>query len=347
MFEFTTNETLLTFDDVCLVPQYSTVASRSDVCLSTGGALKLPIPLISANMDTVSEAKMLVAMHRAGGLGIMHRFMPSSKLKEEVSYFYDQVESPRESLALSVGTNKESYELLPWIIDKARIVCIDIAHGYSEQVIKMIKVIRSISSEAIIIAGNIATADAVSALAEAGASVLKAGIGPGSLCSTRVVTGHGIPQLSAIGECSKVARKIGVEIIADGGIRNSGDIAKSLAAGAHYVMLGSLLAATEESPGEVVTIENQLYKKYRGSASFDCQVAAGKSESKIVPEGVSQFKPFRGSVNDIVYQLVGGLKSACSYSGAHNLEEFRLKSRFVKVSPASRIEGEPHGLLSK
>ncbi len=246
-----------------------------------------------------------------------------------------------------MGVSKKSYQLLDYILDSARIVCIDIAHGHSQHVINLIKIIKKSRPEAIIIAGNVATVEGLKDLAEAGASIIKVGVGPGSLCSTRVVTGHGVPQLTVIDRCSKASKELGVEIIADGGLRNSGEIAKALAAGADYAMLGSLLAGTAETPGKNITIDGQQYREYRGMASFNAQKAIGKDPNKIVPEGVSKLIKCKGPVANVIHQLTGGLRSALSYSGAHNLQQFREKAQFVRITSASRVEGEPHGLIEK
>jgi len=340
------NDVAVTYDDVCLVPRYSTIKSRNDVDLE-GGLLKLKLPFISSNMDSVTESEMALTMYREGGLGIFHRFLTTDQLKEEIEIFYSEVLNAYENLCLSVGVSNKSYESLDYVLEKAKIVCIDIAHGHSARVIDMIKTIRRKNTNTTIIAGNVATPHATEELAEAGADIIKIGIGPGAMCTTRVITGHGVPQLSAIDVCARIARGCGVEIIADGGIRNSGDCAKALAAGAHYVMLGSLLAGTDEAPGKVIFIDEKPYKEYRGMASFNAQKAIGKDENRIVPEGASMLKKCKGPVSDILFQLAGGLRSALSYSGSHTLREFRDNAQFIRITSASRAEGEPHGLVER
>jgi len=338
------NEIAVTYDDVCLVPQFSTVESRSKVDL-THGKLSLKTPIIAANMDTVTEAKMAIVMHKLGGLGIIHRFMSFDRLQEEVKFFYKEIADPYNNLALSIGTTDKSYDTLDYCIEHAKILCIDIAHGHSSQVISLIKEITRRNAKTVIIAGNVATIEGTRDLAEAGADIIKCGVGPGSMCTTRVVTGHGVPQLTVIDMCSKEAAKYGAEVIADGGIRNGGDAAKAFAAGAHYIMAGSLLAATDESPGETLIIDRVPYKQYRGMASFDAQTATGKDKDKIVPEGASRFKKCKGSAEKVIFQLAGGIRSALSYSGCHKLSEFASKAQFVRITSASRVEGEPHGLI--
>lgn len=352
MLNFYSKNELYTFDDVCLVPQFSEVSSRNDISL-TSGKLQLKLPIMSANMDTVTEVPMLLAMYEAGGLGILHRFMSLQRLKELVtdftSYFGGGAKyqgNGFDHLALSVGV-KQSQEWLEFCAHHAKVICIDIAHAHSKHTLETINKIKKFNQNNIVIAGNIATPQAVGDLVDAGADLLKLGIGPGSFCTTRVVTGHGIPQLSAISMCAERAKELGVETIADGGIRNSGDIAKSIAAGADYVMIGSLLAATDEAPGRVVDINGQRYKEYRGSASFEVQVASGKDKSQIVPEGASQLKLCKGPAKDVLAQLAGGLRSALSYSGSFDIDTFKRKAMFVRVTSNSYVEGTPHGLKSK
>jgi len=341
--KFLTQSELLTFDDVTLVPQYSTISSRTEVDL-TSGRLKLKLPIISSNMDSVTELEMMRAMEKAGGLGILHRFLSLERLQEIVRQFKD---SSSSRLALSVGV-RSSDQFLEYCAKEAEIVCLDVAHGHSQHALRTLEKLKKFNNDLIIIAGNVATGQGLTDLADAGASIIKVGVGSGSFCTTRVMTGHGIPQLSAISACAARAQELGVEIIADGGVRNSGDIAKCLAAGANYVMLGGLLAATDEAPGQVfVASDGKRFKQYRGSASLETQVDFGREKETIVPEGVSQFKPARGPVSKILHQLAGGLRSALSYTGASTIPQFQEKALFVKVTHSSFIEGTPHGLNLK
>lgn len=337
-----------TFDDVCLIPQYSEVKSRSDVDLKQKGLLgDFDIPIISANMDTVTESAMAIAMTKAGGRGIFHRYM-GDRTRNELRDFRNVFGWDSNYLIVSVGVGISAQHEFEQLHPCAMNICIDVAHGHCEQAIDMIRWLREYGYDgAVIIAGNVATPEGVKDLATAGADIIKVGIGPGSLCSTRVVTGHGVPQLTAIMQCAEAADTISgeldrpIEIIADGGIRNSGDIAKALAAGANYVMLGSLLAGTDEAPGQLIERDGRRYKQYRGMASKEVQEQLGK---KAAPEGVAQLKEYKGPVANVLHDLEWGLRSALTYSGASNLEEFRHKARFMRVTPSSFIEGTPHGL---
>jgi IMP dehydrogenase len=234
----------------------------------------------------------------------------------------------------------------------ADVLIVDTAHGHSKGVIDMIKEIKSkLSVE--VIGGNVATPQAVKALVEAGADAIKVGIGPGSICTTRIVTGVGVPQLSAILECYKEARKYGIPIIADGGIRVSGDIAKAIGAGASSVMLGSLLAGTDESPGQIAVYEGNSYKEYRGMGSMGAMMAGssdryfqhGSKPEKLVPEGVEARVPYKGAVAPVIYQMVGGLRSAMGYTGSSSIEEMMKNCKFVRITDAGIKESHPHGVI--
>jgi IMP dehydrogenase len=232
------------------------------------------------------------------------------------------------------------------------VIVVDTAHGHSRNVVETVRRIKS-THDIQVIAGNVATADGAKALVEAGADAVKVGIGPGSICTTRIVTGIGVPQITAVMNAVSYCEPIGVPVIADGGIRQSGDIAKALAAGASAVMLGSLLAGLDESPGELVLHRGRRFKTYRGMGSEGAMAAgsadrygqADKTESrKFVPEGVEGMVPFRGSLSDLVYQMVGGVRSAMGYCGCSTLDDFRHRSRFVRVTAASMVESHPHDI---
>lgn len=344
MANWTLDNEYLTFDDVSLVPQFSDIESRHKINLYHSKNLSLAVPFISANMRTVTGVEMIKALDDIGGFGILHRFFNSINDLEKA--LIELNEAPYR-FGVSIGVNEDSYPLLE-LYDKYHVIylCIDIAHGYHDKTFKMIEYIKSkYENKFKIIAGNVATGEAATQLVDAGADIVKVGIGGGSHCTTRVVTGHGVPQLSAIrqvAEAREIYSKSGHSfgIIADGGIRNSGDIAKSIAAGADFVMLGKLLAGCEESPAELKRTVNGLEKIYRGSASFEAQKLR---RDNIIAEGVQSSIPYTGPVKAIIYQLANGLKSALSYSGAHNLIEFQQKAQFIKITHNSYIEGTPHG----
>jgi len=334
--DINTLKTALTFDDVSLVPQYSTVKSRHDVDLSCGQhfGFSMTTPILSANMRTVTGTEMCKAISEAGGVGVLHRF------DDDYMGQIDRLNGDEINFIPSVGVD-DYVEILKYYNDVGiKNICIDVAHGHHS---KMRSICNHIADNYnfTIIAGNVCTVSGARFLASLGVEVIKVGVGPGSHCTTRVVTGHGVPQLTAILEIRDNLPNVG--IIADGGIRNSGDIAKALAAGADYVMIGRLLAGCEEAPSEAVLRPNGLKKIYRGSASYEAQ-AARRDKRTIIAEGVQSEIPYTGAVGDVIKKLSNGIKSACSYTGAYNLKEFRRSAQFVKISPASFIEGTPHGM---
>lgn len=319
-----------TFDDVLIEPAYSEISSREDVSTAVDFlGLKLRIPIISANMDFVTGSRMANAMWEAGGLGIIHRFCPWEAQQ-------DNIRQSKGPMTLSVGTRdiKESLErvkALDYYAGKkglSAIVCVDVAHGHHSKVRNLIIAIKTKYHDDIkVIAGNVATEEGAWYLSDSGADAIKVGIGPGSVCTTRTVTGIGVPQLSAITSVSDALKPYGIPIIADGGIKNSGDIVKALAAGATTVMLGSLLAGSQECPGEVIeTGDGRKLRKYRGQSIF------GVNGDKYVKEGVSGYVNDKGPVADVLKQLVGGLRSGMSYVGARNLTELQENATFIPVS---------------
>jgi len=473
----------LTFDDVLLIPKRSSVISRQAVDTSARlvGDIRLKLPVVSANMDTVTEAIMAIAMARAGGIGIIHRFMSPETQAEQVrlvkrTYGY-MIEKPyaispeasieqaeaamrrwqvsglvvvdteghllglltRRDLGISPKNGREvrqamtprerlitagpqvtpeqarqimyehRVEKLP-VIDEADhllglitmrdltkferyplatvdgkdrlrvgaavgvtenemrraealiaagadLLVIDIAHGHAEHCLRMVKKLKAAFPQALVMAGNVATAEGARDLAQAGADAIKVGIGPGSICTTRIVTGFGVPQLTAImdSRAGLVQDGLDLPIIADGGIRNSGDMVKALASGADVVMIGSLFAGCDEAPGTPVIRDGRKVKVVRGMASLGAamgrrQVERGEDESaedpedwsKVVPEGVEAVVPYRGQVSEILYQLVGGLRSALSYGGARNITELQDNAEFVEITPAGMSESRSH-----
>lgn len=329
----------LTFDDVSLVPQFSNIASRHDVSLKdTFFGFNLKTPIISANMATVTGWEMAKAMRAAGGVGAMHRFQPLEKFAETALHdkFRDMI--------VSVGVDDYVDRLATYHRYGFWHVCIDVAHGHHQKVGNVIKYIRdTYGSELMVIAGNICTARGARYLVDCGADVVKVGVGPGSHCTTRVVTGHGVPQIDAIWQVAEELRNdTSVDIIADGGIRNSGDIAKALAAGADYVMIGRLFAGCAEAPSEAVLKNGRLVKVYRGSASYEAQ-SKHRDKRTIIAEGVQSDVPYTGTVEQVLAKLSLGLKSACSYTGADTLQKFKALAELMRVSTSSYLEGTPHG----
>lgn len=470
-------EPALTFDDVLLVPKRSALRSRRDVQTSSllVPQIRLSIPVISANMDTVTEAAMAVAMAQAGGIGILHRFMPLSKQAEmvrrvkraegfvvehpvtirpdaslvearkmmvesligglvvvdemghlmgmltardillapEESLQVRDLMTPREKLVVApvdealdsarlrlhshrieklplvdaqdrvmglitaqdivklqehpqatkdgkgrlqvgvaLGVHSDDLERAAVCIEEgADVVVVDVAHGHADHVLAMIRQLKQRFPDTPVIGGNVATAEGVRDLARAGADAVKVGVGSGSICITRIVTGFGMPQLTAVAECAEAGREMGVPIISDGGTRNSGDMVKALAAGASTVMVGSLLAGTDESPGASVIREGRRYKVVRGMASLTANVTRKEIDQgeldlsefeRVVPEGVEALVPHRGAVAETLHQLVGGLRSALSYAGAADIEQLWDKAEFVRITPAGVKESAPH-----
>lgn len=340
----------LTYDDVLCVPSKS-LESRESANIKIGlFGTTLEHPIIPANMDTISGEEMCRAALDSGGIAILHRFMST----EQRMSVWDHL-NRHSNLFISIGVSDTEKDAILFLHQyRVRRFCIDIAHGHSDKVAEIIKFIRSLDNDtkeqSIIIAGNVATSDGFSFLIDAGADIVKVGIGPGSHCTTRIVTGCGVPQFSAIQEIVDIRdfyaghRKY-CPIIADGGIKNSGDIVKAIGAGADFVMSGSLFAGCAETPGETFQWKDgSRWKMYRGMASKDAQVGWKNTDpSKIVAEGESSLVPEQGKFADKLFQLIGGLKSGMSYIGAKDLEELRVKTKFIRVSSNTLIENGPHG----
>ncbi len=463
----------ITFDDVLLIPARSRVQPRDiEVTTFLTRKVRLNIPVVSAGMDTVTEARMAIAMAREGGIGVIHRNMSINEQADEVDKvkrsehgvitnpfylspehtvndaaalmeryrisgvpitvegklrgiitnrdlrFEDDYTKPigevmtREGLVTAPeGTtlneaqeilSRHKVEKLP-IVDKeytlkglitikdiekaiqyprsakdesgrllsaaavgvgsdmmkrvdtlvesgVDVVVIDTAHGHSEPVLEALPAIKERHEELQLVAGNIATREAARDLIKAGADALKVGVGPGSICTTRVIAGIGVPQITAIMEACSEAKEKGIPVIADGGIKFSGDVTKAIAAGADVVMIGSLFAGTEESPGEFEIYQGRSYKVYRGMGSLGAMKEGSKDrymqedEQKLVPEGIEGRVPYRGTIGDMIFQLVGGIKSGMGYAGVKNLEDLKTKTRFVKISSAGLRENHPHGV---
>ena len=332
----------LTFDDVMLVPGYNGIRSRQDVTTSvTAAGRKFEIPIISANMDTVTEEAMSDAITGFGGMAILHRFM---SIEDNVAMFR-RVKNPKQT-GISIGIGEESMPRAEALIAAgAEIVCVDVAHGHSKEVNRTIRQLRERwGSNIMIIAGNVATYAGADYLAAAGADVIKVGIGPGSVCSTRMKTGFGVPQLTALQECRKVDRCV----IADGGIKNPGDAVKALAAGADFIMMGGMLSGTDETPGEIITRKNPdgsetRLKRFRGMASKEAQeeFMGGMAEWK-TSEGVAVEVIAKGPVRNVVLDVMGGIRSGMTYCGALNIKQLQRKAQFMEITPAGFHEGTPH-----
>lgn len=338
----------LTFDDVLLVPARSAVLPREvDLRARFTRGILLEVPVVSSAMDTVTEAPMALAMAEAGGIGVIHKNMPLDRQCAEVR----RVRAVGRRVAAAVGVRPDTLESIAALAAAgADAVVIDTAHGHSEGVLRTVRQAVEAFPGLEIVAGNVATGEGARALADAGVSAVKVGIGPGSICTTRVVAGVGMPQLTAIFLAAEALAGTGVPIIADGGIRYSGDIVKVLAAGADTVMVGGLLAGTDEAPGEVVGEAGRRYKAYRGMGSLGAMAAGSKDRyfqdmeadvKKLVPEGVAARVPYAGTVADVVYQLTGGLRAGMGYVGARDIPSLR-EARFVRVTHAGYVEGHPH-----
>jgi IMP dehydrogenase len=343
----------LSYDDVLLIPQYSEIDSRSQVDLSSKVTpkLSLKIPIISANMSDVTGVEMAISLGNLGCLGALPRFDQPETQAKEVSLVANKTNVVAAAIGCKPGFIDRAEELVK---AGAKVLILDVAHGHMKQSVEATREIRNHFKDAVdIIAGNIATTEAAEALFEAGADSVKVGVGPGSICITRIVTGSGYPQLSAVMNAAKAARKYKKTVVADGGIKNSGDVAKALAAGASAVMVGNILAGTDESPGDYVEVGDKAYKVYNGSTSVDEKnnhvkklSDAGKNYLKHI-EGVSSLVPYKGSVEHIILQYEANIKSAFSYSGAWKLEEMWEKARFVRVSPLGQRENGAHDVITK
>lgn len=330
----------LTYDDVLIVPQKSDVRSRREPDLTARLTRKISInkPFISANMDTVTEADMAIAMNKEGGIGILHRFM---SITDQVSEIKKLQTAGVRNIAASIGVNQDFKDRAKALVDSGvNIMTIDIAHGHSVAMLETLSWLKNEFRDVEVIAGNVATPHAVRDLCEAGADAIKVGIGPGSMCTTRIITGCGVPQMTAVALCAEVATDMGVPLIADGGVKTSGDIVKALACGADTVMLGSILSGTLETPGPI----RHGKKEYRGMASKAAQVSwRGEVPEGMAPEGESTLVAIKGHVSDVVNELSGGLRSGMSYINALKVSEIREKAQFMEMSPMGLYESKAHG----
>ena len=352
----------LTFDDVLLVPRRSDIRSRQDVEVATrfSKRIDLAIPIVAANMDTVCEQEMAIELARLGGIGIIHRFLT---IEEQAAQVAEVKRSGDDGglpiVGAAIGTDRDALNRTHALVDAGvDAIVLDIAHGHADHAIDLLVKLKAEFPDTDIIAGNVATRAGAEDLAAAGADAVKVGVGPGGVCTTRLVAGVGVPQLTAIGNCAGqgLLDPDGhpVPIIADGGVRSSGDIAKALAAGASSVMIGSLFAGTKESPGEVEQSSRGLVKRVRGMASFEALSARAARGGEAfdreyfeqrAPEGVEGTVPYRGAVDKVVSRLVAGLRSGMSYSDAATIEEFWRKAEFIQVTANGVRENQPHATL--
>ena len=346
----------LTYDDVLLLPDASDVVpSEVDTKTQLTRNISLNVPLVSSAMDTVTESPMAIAMAKAGGIGIIHRNL---SIDEQVTHV-KLVKGAGLIVGAAVGVGDDGFARAEALIDAGvDVVVVDTAHGHHRAVLEAIEKIKNSYSE--VIGGNVATRAGAQALINAGADAVKVGVGPGSICTTRVVAGVGVPQVTAIMEAAKACRKSDVPLIADGGLQYSGDIAKAIVSGADSVMLGSLLAGCDESPGELIEIQGKKYKTYRGMGSLGAMQSRGEkksyskdrymqddvlSEDKLVPEGIEGKVAYKGALATVAHQLVGGLRSGMGYAGAATIDELKRNGRLVQITFAGLQESHPHDVV--
>ena len=352
------------FDDVLISPSYSNIIPKdADTSTKLTKKITLNIPFISAAMDTVTEHEMAIQMALLGGIGMIHKNMSIdlqcqevAKVKnhkvDSITYVAACMDNANAlRVVAAVGTGEEAVQRARALIAaNVDLIAIDTSHGHSQNVLDTIKEIKKISKTIEIIAGNIVTKDAALALLYAGVDTLKVGVGPGSICTTRIVSGVGAPQLSAIMEVAEVCQTKDVFLIADGGIKYSGDAAKAIAAGADCVMLGSMLAGTEPTPGEIIEIGGKKYKRYRGMGSISAMEAGSadryfqKGETNLVPQGVEGYVEYKGSLSTVITQLKGGLTSAMGYTGNPTIEKMKTNCTFIKITQAGMNESHIHSL---
>ena len=342
----------LTFDDVTLSPNYSDILpSEVDTSIKLTNNINLKIPLLSSAMDTVTESKMCIALARAGGIGVIHRNLDIKKQVDEIR----KVKAHKLLVGAAVGAGANELNRAKKILkENIDLIVVDTAHGHTKKVKDMINKIKKIKpKKTVLCAGNIATPEAAKFLINLGVDIIKVGIGPGSICTTRLVAGIGVPQLSAIINVRNGLGKRKTLIIADGGIKFSGDIAKALSAGADAVMIGSLFAGTDEAPGKKIKKNGKLFKSFRGMGSIGAMNKGSadryfqkkqSDSSKYVPEGVEGFIKYKGPVSKIVYSLVGGLRSSMGYLGCKQIKTLKNKPKFVKITKAGFYESMVHNI---
>ena len=358
------NSVKLDFKDVLIRPKRSTLTSRSEVDITRefkflhSSEPYHGIPIIAANMDTTGTFEMASALARHKMSTALHKHYTA---KEYVDFFQKLENKSDAFYSLGIGEHdwQKFREVMAAAPGAIRYVCIDVANGYTEAFVAFVKKVRETYPDIVLMAGNVVTGDMTEELLLAGADIVKVGIGPGSICTTRIVAGVGVPQLTAVYEAAQACRAAGIPCIADGGIHYSGDIAKALVAGASSVMLGGTLAGCEEAPGEKVLLHGKQYKLYRGMGSLGAMAPRGKksyskdryfqadvtSSDKVVPEGVEGEVPYRGPLNAVLYQMLGGLHQSMFYIGAHNIAEMPERGKFIRITDAGLRESHPHDIV--
>lgn len=354
----------LTFDDVLLVPQYSEITpDMADVSTKLTNTFKMNVPFLSAAMDTVSEHKLVTALALAGGLGVIHKNMSIADQAKEVemvkNYEFDNEKYKRVLIdkkgrlcvGAAIGVTADMMDRVHALMDAGvDVFVLDSAHGDSKNIINAIKNLRLEYPSMELIAGNVATYEGALDLMKAGASAVKVGMGPGSICTTRIIAGIGVPQLQAVMDCARASKEMNVPIIADGGIKYSGDVVKALAAGANTVMLGGLFATCEEAPGDIYESNGKKYRIYRGMGSIEA-MAKGSTDryfqtghKKFVAEGVQGIVEVKTTVEELVFQLIGGLKAGMGYCGSKDIPTLQEKGTFIKITNNALLESHPHDI---
>ena len=354
----------LTFDDVLLVPQYSEITpDMADVSTKLTNTFKMNVPFLSAAMDTVSEHKLVTALALAGGLGVIHKNMSIADQAKEVemvkNYEFDNEKYKRALIdkkgrlcvGAAIGVTADMMDRVHALLGAGvDVFVLDSAHGDSKNIINAIKNLRLEYPSMELIAGNVATYEGALDLMKAGASAVKVGMGPGSICTTRIIAGIGVPQLQAVMDCARASKEMNIPIIADGGIKYSGDVVKALAAGANTVMLGGLFATCEEAPGDIYESNGKKYRTYRGMGSIEA-MAKGSTDryfqtghKKFVAEGVQGIVEVKTTVEELVFQLIGGLKAGMGYCGSKDIPTLQEKGTFIKITNNALLESHPHDI---
>lgn len=342
----------LSYDDVLLVPQFSEIGSRSEVDLSTQltPKVKLKLPLIPSNMSDVTGVEMATAIRKLGGLGVIPRFMTQEEQVEKVKRVVDEV----DVVGSAVGCRNGALERAELLVKAGSVILfLDVAHGHMKKAVEMTKKLKDRFGNSVdIVSGNVATYEGAEALFKAGADSVKVGIGPGSICTTRIETGSGVPQITAVMEASRAAKKHKKTIICDGGTKSSGDIVKGLAAGASAIMAGNQFAGTDEAPGKLVELNGIKYKNYNASTSVTEKKNHLKKNGEELSknyvkqiEGVESVVPYKGPLKDIVDNMAANIRSGLSYSGAKNIEELWKKAKFVRITSQGMRESSTHDVI--